>query len=121
MGPMRFLRDRRGVAAVEFALIAPVLILLYMGEIGIYPQKYYEEVGPEGMGTKPVGTGPYKISVWNNEEIIGTAFEEGWRVPRIKNLHILELPENSSRLQALCSGQVDIANQLTPDDAAQKD
>lgn len=31
MGPMRFFRDRRGVAAVEFALIAPVLILLYMG------------------------------------------------------------------------------------------
>ena len=27
----RFFRDRRGVAAVEFALIAPVLILLYMG------------------------------------------------------------------------------------------
>jgi peptide/nickel transport system substrate-binding protein len=69
-------------------------------------------------GTSPIGTGPYKISVWNNEEIIGTAFEEGWRVPRIKNLHVLELPENSSRLQALCSGQVDLANQLTPDDAA---
>jgi Flp pilus assembly protein TadG len=31
MGLIRFLRDRRGVAAVEFALIAPVLILLYMG------------------------------------------------------------------------------------------
>ena len=26
-----FIRDRRGVAAVEFALIAPVLILIYMG------------------------------------------------------------------------------------------
>jgi len=26
-----FVRDRRGVAAVEFALIAPVLILIYMG------------------------------------------------------------------------------------------
>lgn len=31
MGARRFIRDRRGVAAVEFALIAPVLILLYMG------------------------------------------------------------------------------------------
>ena len=31
MGALRFFRDRRGVAAVEFALIAPVLILLYMG------------------------------------------------------------------------------------------
>lgn len=35
MGTIRrligFTRDRRGVAAVEFALIAPVLILIYMG------------------------------------------------------------------------------------------
>lgn len=28
---LRFLRDRRGVAAVEFAFIAPVLLLIYMG------------------------------------------------------------------------------------------
>lgn len=31
MALLRFIRDRRGVAAVEFALIAPVLILLYLG------------------------------------------------------------------------------------------
>ncbi len=30
-GLRRFVRDRRGVSAVEFALLAPVLIMLYLG------------------------------------------------------------------------------------------
>jgi Flp pilus assembly protein TadG len=30
-GPGRFVRDRRGVSAVEFALIAPVMLLIYLG------------------------------------------------------------------------------------------
>ena len=28
----RLLRDRRGVSAVEFALIAPVMIMIYFGD-----------------------------------------------------------------------------------------
>ena len=28
------------------------------GPLTIYPNEYYAEVGPEGMGAKPVGTGP---------------------------------------------------------------
>ena len=70
-------------------------------------------------GKTPIGTGPYKISIWNNEKILGTAFEDGWRVPHIKNIDIRGLPQNASRLAALCSGQIDLANQLTPDDTAQ--
>lgn len=32
---LRFLRDRQGVAAIEFAFIAPVLLLLYFGTVDI--------------------------------------------------------------------------------------
>ncbi|MCH8052445.1 MAG: hypothetical protein IH895_00145 [Planctomycetes bacterium] len=78
--------------------------------------KAWADLGAAGYGKTPIGTGPYKISIWDNEKILGTAFEDGWRVPKIKNLEIRELPEPAARVQALCSGQVDLANQLTPDD-----
>lgn len=35
------------------------------GPIAMYPQDYYSEVGPSGMGVKPVGTGPLMV-----EEIV---------------------------------------------------
>lgn len=78
--------------------------------------KAWADLGVEGYGTNPVGTGVYKISVWDNEKIRGTAFEDGWRTPKIKNLEVTLLPENAARRQALCSDQTDIANVLTPDD-----
>lgn len=31
------------------------------GPTSIYPNEYYAKVGPQGMGLKPVGTGPYKV------------------------------------------------------------
>ena len=31
MSLIRFMRDRRGVSAIEFAMVAPILILLYVG------------------------------------------------------------------------------------------
>ena len=80
--------------------------------------KAWADLGAEGYGKHPIGTGPYKVSIWDNEKILGTAFTEGWRVPKIKNLDIRGLPDPAARIQALCSGQVDLANQLTPDDAA---
>ena len=46
-----------------YALEPTPLATLYLaGDIPIYPREYYEKVGPSGMGLKPVGTGPYKVT-----------------------------------------------------------
>lgn len=39
----------------------PAAIEFLSGPVSIYPNEYYAEVGPSGMGLKPVGTGPYKV------------------------------------------------------------
>jgi peptide/nickel transport system substrate-binding protein len=47
------------------------------GPISIYPHEYYAKVGPQGMGLKPIGTGPYMV----------TAVDPGKSVHWVKNPH----------------------------------
>ncbi len=75
----------------------------------------WADMGPKEFGRHPIGTGSYKISEWSQEKIVGTAHTEGWRPPKIANLLILDLPEPSARVQALNSGQIDIAWTVRPD------
>ena len=49
---VRIITDGPFPAALEF-LSGPVVIL---------PDTYFAEVGPEGMATAPIGTGPYKLT-----------------------------------------------------------
>ncbi len=78
----------------------------------------WRDMGPEGYGTHPIGTGAYKIEEWTKESVTGVAFSEGWRQTKIPRLEILALPETAARVQALNSGQVDIAWSLRPDSIA---
>ena len=40
----------------------PAAVEFLSGPVSIYPNEYYAEAGPTGMGLKPVGTGPYKVT-----------------------------------------------------------
>lgn len=75
----------------------------------------WKDLGADGYGRHPIGTGAYKIDEWSKQKVTGTAFSEGWRKTKIPNLEILSLPETAARVQALNSGQVDIAWSLQPD------
>jgi len=77
--------------------------------------KAWRDMGPEQFGRRPVGTGAYRIEDWSRERIVGRAYADGWRKPRIPSLEILALPETAARVQGLNSGQVDIAWLLPPD------
>ena len=82
----------------------------------IYPQAYYESVGKEAFGRDPIGTGPYK---WagrvTGESITLEAFDDYWGgKPPLNSITFLEVPETSSRIAGLLTGEYDIVTSLPP-------
>jgi len=69
----------------------------------------WADMGAEGFARNPVGAGSYKAVSWAQDSIELTAYEKAWRKPKIQNIEIVIVPEIPTRVQALNSGQVDIA------------
>ncbi len=68
------------------------------------------EANGGNLNESPVGTGPYKFVEWNpSEDIILTRNDEYWREPaKTKNIVFKFIPDNSARIVALKSGEVDM-------------
>jgi len=75
----------------------------------------WKDMGAEQFGRRPVGTGTYRITAWERDRVVGVAAETAWRPAKVKNLDIRVIPENAGRVQALNSGQVDLAWSLEAD------
>jgi peptide/nickel transport system substrate-binding protein len=77
----------------------------------ITPKNYFETVGADGFKKHPIGLGPYKfISMKPGIELVMEANEEYWRkVPSVKRLVYISVPEATTRLAMLKRGEVDIA------------
>lgn len=79
----------------------------------IYPAKYHQEVGPEGMGKAPVGTGPYKVtSVEGTQRYMLERNPEG--VPgspkgeaKIGKIEIRAVTDSAAEVLELLSGRAD--------------
>ena len=87
----------------------------------IYPAGYLEEAGPEAVGSEPVGTGPYRfVSSGDNEarfEVFADYFGGAKGQPSIGNLTVRTIPEESSRIAALRTNEIQIARSgsISPD------
>jgi peptide/nickel transport system substrate-binding protein len=82
----------------------------------IVPPRYVREKGDAHIATNPVGTGPFKFVRWRkDDELVLEANEAYWRgSPRIKHLVFKGIPDESTRVAALTTGQVDIARGVPP-------
>jgi peptide/nickel transport system substrate-binding protein len=78
-----------------------------------------EKVGDARFNLEPVGSGPYKLNSWNKGvQTTLVANENYWRgKPYFKTLTFRVVPDVSTRVADLRSGQADLVRQLGPDEA----
>jgi peptide/nickel transport system substrate-binding protein len=77
----------------------------------VLPKKYFESVGPDGFKQKPIGAGPYRfVSQRPGVEIVLEANTAYWRhAPYIRKLTLKSVPDSTTRLAMLRSGETDYA------------
>ncbi len=100
--------------AIETEEPDPVLPARLAAMSVVAPQAW-ADLGPEGFASAPVGTGSFIVESIDANRVELVAFEESWRAPQVDALELIKLAEPASRVQALQSGQVDMAINLAPD------
>ncbi|NCB91989.1 MAG: ABC transporter substrate-binding protein [Clostridia bacterium] len=83
---------------------------------GMVHSKTYAEAHPDDYGTAAggvLGTGPYVYEKWDVGNQITMSYNENWwnkdaGEPQIKNINFLIIPEDTTRVMASTSGQIDI-------------
>lgn len=76
----------------------------------VFPPKYFAEMGQEYVTANPVGTGAFKFVSWEKDkEVVLEANPDYFRgAPKIDRLIIKVIPNETTRVAALESGELDI-------------
>ena len=77
----------------------------------VLPRKYFEQVGADGFKQRPIGAGPYRfVSQRPGVDVVLEAFPGYWRhAPYVKKLTLKGVPDSTTRLTMLKSGETDFA------------
>lgn len=95
--------------------------------LSIVPKAYIEKVGVEAFAEKPMGSGPFKFVEWSHNSHVTVAknpdyawgpsfLETAGRAPSLDKVTFRFIPEDSTRVAALESGQVNMVIVLPPFD-----
>ena len=78
--------------------------------ISIFSKGFFDEVGPEGMRTKMIGTGPFEVTEWTQHKgVFLNAVDNHWRKrPYVASANVLQVTESSVRKAMLKTGQAQI-------------
>ena len=100
----------------------PAAIEFLSGPVSMYPDEYYAEAGPSGMGLQPVGTGPYKVvEVVPGQRFVlerNADYHDGPKgQPEIERIDIRTIPDVNTQMAELFSGSLDLIWQVPADQA----
>lgn len=86
--------------------------------IPILPKAYIAKIGMSQFGLTPIGTGAFKVQEYKQgSKIVLVPSETSWRKTKIKELTLFEMPDASTRLAALRTGDVDAIDLVDRDNA----
>ena len=112
--------DATDTNTVTFTLKEPFAPFLSYMDLGIVPQALATK---SDFGTKPVGTGPFKVDTWNTGDSIDLSAFDGFYPGRanLDRVRVKVVPDNSARVVALESGDLDfVQSPLSPQDVARE-
>ncbi len=98
----------------------PLLLRTIATNWAMVPPKYIAEVGENGFTEKPVGTGAFIFEEWvKDDRIVMTANPNYWQpgLPKVERLVFRPIPESSTRVAAIQTGEVDIVTRLSAEEA----
>lgn len=84
------------------------------GRVFIVSKAFYEKHQPDELTSKPMGTGPYKLATWEKGTSLTLARNEHYwgEAPDVDEGVFTFIPENSTRVNALLQGEVDVIQRL---------
>lgn len=105
-------RDKVQIKTKEPYPVLPAVL----AELWIVPPQYTQEKGKKYLAKHPVGSGPFRFVRWIKDERIElVANPNYWKgKPKFDKLIFLPIPERSTRVAMLKTGEVDIVGDIPP-------
>jgi len=96
------------------------LFAIHLSSIPVMPEALIEKEGRAAFAAHPIGTGAYRFVSWLAEDHLDLRAWKGyWGKPvAFKYVRLESIPNGATRLAALLSGQVEIAEKINPEDFA---
>jgi peptide/nickel transport system substrate-binding protein len=104
---VRFITEKPWPSLIDHASLTNSLMM---------PAKALKELGPTKLAERPIGTGPFKFVEWKRDErLVLERNPDYWQGPaEASRVTFRFIPEFSTRMAALLSGEIDIMKDVPP-------